>query len=150
MGDLKDRIGADLKQAMRDKDAPRLEIIRMIWAGIQRREVDERITLDDSQTLAVVEKLVKQARDSIEQFTQGGRDDLVKHESAQLAVLQTYLPEPLSDDDITKLIDQAIADTGASSIKEMGKVIGKLKPTLQGRADMGKVSAQIKQKLATG
>jgi uncharacterized protein YqeY len=144
---LKDRITADMKEAMRAKDSARLETIRMLLAAIQRREVDERITLDDAQVLAVVEKLVKQGRDSVDQFTKGGRTDLVDKETAQIAILETYLPEQLGEAEIDALIDKAIADTGAGSMKEMGKVMGVLKPALQGRADMGAVSAKLKQKL---
>lgn len=145
---LKERITADMKDAMRAKDSVRLETVRMLLAAIQRREVDERITLDDAQVLAVVEKLIKQGRDSVEQFTKGGRDDLVAKESAQLAILETYLPEQLGEAQIDALIDKAIADTGAGSMKDMGKVMGVLKPELQGRADMGAVSAKLKQRLA--
>jgi uncharacterized protein YqeY len=145
---LKDQINADLKQAMRDKDADRLETIRMLMAAIQRREVDERITLDDEQVLSVVQKLIKQGRDATEQFLQGGRKDLANKENQQIAVLETYLPEPLSDDEVDRLIQEAIASVGASSMKDMGKVIGQLKASLQGRADMGQVSAKVKALLA--
>ena len=133
-----------MKQAMRDKDNARKEALRMLRAAIQRREVDERIELDDSQVLAVVEKLVKQGRDSISQFEQGGRDDLADKERQDVAVLTEYLPEQLSDEEVESHIRQAIEKTGAASMKDMGKVMGMLKPALQGRADMGAVSGKIK------
>ena len=133
-----------MKQAMRDKDSARKEALRMLRAAIQRREVDERIELDDSQVLAVVEKLVKQGRDSISQFEQGGRDDLADKERQDVAVLTEDLPEQLSDEEVESHIRQAIEKTGASSMKDMGKVMGMLKPALQGRADMGAVSGKIK------
>lgn len=141
---IKERIAADMKQAMRDKDNARKEALRMLRAAIQRREVDERIELDDSQVLAVVEKLVKQGRDSISQFEQGGRDDLADKERQDVAVLTEYLPEQLSDEEVASHIRQAIEKTGAASMKDMGKVMGMLKPALQGRADMGAVSGKIK------
>jgi uncharacterized protein YqeY len=141
---VKDRIAADMKQAMRDKDNARKEALRMLRAAIQRREVDDRTELDDAQVLAVVEKLVKQGRDSISQFEQGGREDLADKERQDVAVLTEYLPEQLSDDEIEAEISKAIESTGASSMKDMGKVMGVLKPALQGRADMGAVSAKIK------
>lgn len=133
---------------MRAKDKDTLEVLRMAKAAIQRKEVDERIELDDTQTLSVLEKMMKQSRDAIEQFNKGGRDDLATKEQQTLDVLQPYLPEPLSDDEIASLIAQTIKSTGASSIKEMGKVMGLLKPQLQGRADMGAVSRLIREKLA--
>lgn len=146
--DLKARIERDMKQAMRDKDAARLETIRMLRAAIQRREVDERTTLDDAQVLGVIEKLVKQARDSIQQFEQGGRQDLVDKEAAQLEILESYLPARLDPAEIERLVDQAIAATGAASVKDMGKVMGRLKSELAGRADMGEVSRIVRQRLA--
>ena len=141
---IKERIAADMKQAMRDKDASRKEALRMLRAAIQRREVDERIELDDSQTLAVIEKLVKQGRDSISQFEQGGREDLAEKERAEVAILTDYLPEQLSDEEIEAQVRSVIEKTGATSMKDMGKVMGMLKPALQGRADMGAVSTKIK------
>ncbi len=144
---LKNKITDDMKAAMRAKDKDTLEVLRMAKAAIQRKEVDERIELDDAQTLAVLEKMMKQSRDAIAQFNKGGRDDLASKEQQTLDVLQPYLPEPLSDDAIAELIDQAISATGASSIKDMGRVMGMLKPKLQGRADMGAVSRIIREKL---
>jgi len=147
MTTLKDRITADMKEAMRAKEAVRLEAIRLLRAAIQRREVDERVELDEDEVLAVVQKMIKQGRDSIEQFEKGGRDDLVQKEAATLEVLETYLPEQLDESKLAALIDQALTETGAQSIRDMGKVMGWLKPHVQGRADMGVVSASIKQKL---
>ena len=146
---LKDKIKEDMKTAMREKAAARLETIRMLLAAIQRREVDERITLDDIQVLAVIEKLVKQGQESIDQFTQGGRVDLADKEKRELALYKSYLPEPLSAAEVDKLIAIAIQESGAVSIKDMGKVVASLKPRLQGRADMGKVSAKVKEILAS-
>ena len=144
---LKDRIKEEMKGALRSREQGRLEAIRMLLAAIQRREVDERITLDDTQVMAVIEKLVRQGRDSVEQFRQGGRQDLVDKESRDIAVWESYLPEPLSEAQIDELITKAIAETGAGGVKDMGKVVASLRPALQGRADMGKVSGKIKLKL---
>ena len=144
---LKDRIKRDTVDAMRAKDAPRLSALRMLSAAIQRREVDERITLDDSQVMAAIEKLIKQSRESIEHYEKGARVDLADKERADVACWQAYLPQPLVDAEIDALIADAIAATGAASIKDMGKVMGALKPKLQGRADMGQVGAKIKSRL---
>ncbi|MEK7796740.1 MAG: GatB/YqeY domain-containing protein [Pseudomonadota bacterium] len=144
---LKDRIKRDTADAMRAKNAPRLSALRMLSAAIQRREVDERITLDDSQVMAAIEKLIKQSRESIEQYEKGARVDLADKERADVAVWQAYLPQPLTDAEIDALIADAITTTGAASIKDMGKVMGALKPKLQGRADMGQVGAKIKSRL---
>ncbi len=144
---LKEKIKDDIKQAMRDKNESRLGTLRMLSAAIQRREVDERIQLDDAQVIAVIEKLVKQGRESIEQYVKGGRQELADKESAEIAVFQAYLPQQLSEAEIDQLVAEAIAATGAGSIKDMGKVMGVLKPKLQGRADMGRVGAKIKAKL---
>ena len=144
---LREQITADMKDAMRAKAAVRLEAIRLLRAAIQRREVDERTELDDEEVLTVVQKMIKQGRDAIEQFEKGGRDDLVQKEAATLAVLETYLPEQLDDDKLAALIDQALTETDAQSMRDMGKVMGWLKTRVQGRADMGAVSASIKQKL---
>jgi uncharacterized protein YqeY len=144
---LKDRITEDMKSAMRAGEKERLATIRLILSAIKQREVDERITLDDTQVLAVVEKMVKQRKEAIAQFEAGGRADLVAKEQAEIAVLQTYLPAQMSDAELDALIAEAIASTGAASIKDMGKVMGAVKAKAQGRADMGAVSARIKQKL---
>jgi len=145
---LKERITEDMKSAMRAAQKERLGTVRMILAGIKQREVDERVSLDDSQVLAVIDKMVKQRKESIAQFEAGGRADLVAKEKAEIALLQEYLPTQLSPAEIEALISAAIAKTGAASIKDMGKVMGALKSELAGRADMGAVSARIKQKLA--
>lgn len=144
---LREKISQDMKDAMRAKDEARLGSIRMVWAAIQRREVDERITLDDAQVLAVVEKMVRQSRDAVDQFIKGNRPDLADKENRDIAVMEAYLPAQASDEEIAKLISEAVAATGAASIKDMGKVVGILKPKLQGRADMGKVSGLIKARL---
>jgi len=145
---LKERITDDMKAAMKGGEKERLATIRMILAGIKQREVDERITLDDSQVLAVLEKMIKQRKESIAQFESGGRADLVAKESSELALLQGYLPAQLSDAEIDALITSAVASTGATSIKDMGKVMGVVKAQAQGRTDMGALSARIKQKLS--
>jgi uncharacterized protein len=144
---LKERITEDMKSAMRAAEKERLATIRLILAAIKQREVDERISLDDTQVLAVLEKMVKQRREAITQFEAGGRADLVAKESAEIAVLQGYLPAQMTPAELDALIAEAIAASGATSIKDMGKVMAAVKPKAQGRADMGAVSARIKQKL---
>ncbi|HEY7964562.1 MAG: GatB/YqeY domain-containing protein [Steroidobacterales bacterium] len=144
---LRDRITEEMKTAMRAGAKERLATIRLALAAIKQREVDERITLDDSQVLAVLEKMIKQRREAITQFESGGRADLVAKETAEIAVLQTYLPAQMSDAEVDALIAEAIAATGATTMKDMGKVMAAVKPKAQGRADMGAVSARIKQKL---
>ncbi len=146
---LKDRITEDMKAAMRSADKERLSTIRLVLAAIKQREVDERITLDDAQVLAVLEKMIKQRRESIAQFESGGRADLVAKESAELALLQSYLPAQLSEAEVEALIGEAIRSTGASSIKDMGKVMGTVKAKAQGRTDMGALSARIKARLSS-
>jgi uncharacterized protein YqeY len=145
---LKQRLTDDMKAAMKGGDKPRLAVIRLINAAIKQREVDERIELDDTQVLAVLDKMVKQRRDSVTQYEQAGRNELAEQEQYEIGVIQDYLPAALSEDEILALVDEAIAATGAAGMKDMGKVMGSLKPKLQGRADMGAVSALIKQKLA--
>lgn len=132
---------------MRAKNKERLATLRMIQAAIKQKEIDERIELDDAQTLAILDKMAKQHRDSIEQYQSAGRDDLVAKESSELEVVQSFLPQQLSEDEIKTLIEKAVADTGASGMADMGKLMGALKPELQGRADMGKVSGLVKQAL---
>ena len=144
---LKDRITNDMKDAMRAGDKPRLGVIRLILAAIKQREVDERITLDDSQVLAVLDKMMKQRRDSVTQYQNGNRQDLADQELAEIALIQAYLPAQLSDAELDTLVADAIKTSGAAGIKDMGKVMGLLKAKVQGRADMGKVSALIKNKL---
>jgi hypothetical protein len=144
---LKERITEDMKSAMRAGEKERLGTVRMALAAIKQREVDERITLDDGQVLAVLEKMIKQRKEAITQFQAGGRADLVAKESAEVSLLEAYLPARLSDAEIDALITGAIASTGASSPKDMGKVIALVKSQAQGRADMGAVSARVKEKL---
>ncbi len=148
MSDLATRINDDVKAAMKAKDKPRLGVLRLITAAIKQREVDEQISLDDSQILAVLEKMVKQRKDSIAQYEKAGRDELAQKEAFEIGIIQEYLPEQLSDDEIDALIDEAISSTGASSMKDMGKVMGTLKPKMAGRADMGAVSGKIKARLS--
>jgi uncharacterized protein YqeY len=144
---LKARITEDMKSAMRAGEKEKLATIRLAMAAIKQREVDERIVLDDAQVLAVLDKMVKQRRESITQFEAGGRADLVASEAAELVVLQGYLPEQLGEAELAALIDSAIASTGAASIKDMGKVMGIVKGQAAGRADMAKVGALIKARL---
>jgi uncharacterized protein YqeY len=137
-----------MKAAMRSGEKERLGVIRMLTAAIKQREVDERITLDDAQVLSVLEKMVKQRKESVAQFEAGNRPDLVAKESAEIALLVSYLPTPLSDTELDALISDAITAVGASSVKDMGKVMGIIKVKAQGRADMGAVGAKIKAKLS--
>ena len=137
-----------MKQAMRGGDRRRLGAIRLVMAAIKQREVDERIELDDAAVTAVLDKMAKQRRESIAQYSKAGRDDLVEQENFELELLKTYLPEQLSEAEIDAMIDATIQSTGAASVKDMGKVMGQLKPRLQGRADMGAVSARIKTRLS--
>jgi uncharacterized protein YqeY len=144
---LKERISEDMKTAMRSGEKDRLAVIRLLQAAIKQREVDERITLDDAQVTAVLEKMIKQRKESVTAFQSGGRADLVAKENAEIAVLQPYLPAQLSDAELDALIAEAIASTGAASIKDMGKVMGVVKSKAAGKADMGAVGARIKAKL---
>ena len=148
MTTLKERIVAEMKEAMRARESVRLDAIRLLRAAIQRREIDERIELGDEEVLTVIQKMIKQGRDSIAQFEKGARDDLVQKEAAMLAVLETYLPEQLAEGELAELINKALTETDAQSVRDMGKVMGWLKPRIQGRADMGAVSSAIKQKLS--
>ena len=145
---LKLRLQDDIKTAMRGKEKQRLGVIRLIMAAIKQREVDERIELDDTQILAVLDKMAKQRRESIEQFSQAQRDDLVAQETFELELISSYLPAALSAEDIATLMDTAICDSGAESIRDMGKVMAVLRPQVQGRADMAAVSALVKQRLS--
>lgn len=144
---LKDRINEDMKAALRARDAGRLSAIRLLLAAIKQKEVDERIVADDAAVTAIVEKLIKQRRDSIEQFGKAGRADLVDKEKAELDLLSGYLPQQLSEDELNAAIDTAIAEAGAAGPQSMGKVMSLLKPRITGRADMGKASALVKRKL---
>ena len=145
---LKDNLQQDMKAAMRAGEKPRLAVIRLINAAIKQREVDERIELDDAQVTAVLDKMAKQRRESITQFDQAGRQDLIDIEQAELEIIKDYLPEALSEDEIYNLINQALETTGATEMKQMGQVMGILKPQLQGRADMSKVSQMIRSRLS--
>ncbi len=145
---LKARIQDDVKAAMKAKDKERLATLRLITAAIKQREVDDRAELSEEQVLAVLEKMIKQRRDSITQYEGAGRQELADKERSEIAIIETYMPEGLSEEEIAALIEQAIGETGAESVRDMGKVMGLLKPKMQGRADMGKVSGLIKQKLS--
>ncbi|MBM6929084.1 GatB/YqeY domain-containing protein [Parasutterella secunda] len=144
---IKEQIMADMKAAMKAHDASRLGAIRLLMAAIKQKEVDERIQCGDAEIISIIAKLVKQRHDSIEQYTAANRQDLADKEQAEIDVLSTYLPKPLTEEEIQAIIDEAIATLGASGMAAMGKVMGAVKPKLTGRADMGKVSALIKQKL---
>jgi len=144
---LNEKITNDMKDAMRAGDKARLSVIRLILAAIKQREVDERIILDDTQVLTVLDKMLKQRRDSVTQFEKGNRQDLADQESFEIKLIQSYLPAQLSEAELDQLVTDAIKTSAAASIKDMGKVMGLLKPRVQGRADMGAVSARIKTKL---
>jgi len=148
MSALKSQITDDMKSAMKAKDTNALKAIRMILGAIKQKEVDERIELDDAQVTSVIQKMVKQRKDSISQFKDAGRDDLVANEEAELVILNNYMPEQMSEEQILQAVDQAIADTGASSMQDMGKLMGALKAQLAGKADMGQVSGVIRSKLS--
>jgi len=145
---LKDTLQQDMKTALRGGDKPKLGVVRLILAAVKQREIDERIELDDTQITVVLDKMSKQRRDSLEQYEKAGREDLAAQERFELDVIQVYLPEPLGDAEIDGLIGAAIEATGASSMKDMGKVMGQLKDKLQGRADMSAVSNKIKAQLS--
>ena len=149
MSGIKTQISNDVKDAMRSKDKDRLAALRLILAAFKQKEVDERIELSDEQSISILNKMAKQHRDSIEQFGQANRDDLIKKEQLELDIIESYLPEKLSEEKVDLLIDEAISETGANSVKDMGKVIGLLKEKLQGQADMGEVSRLIRGKLGS-
>ena len=144
---IAERVRADMKTAMKSGDKRRLGIVRLIRAAINQREIDERITLDDGQITSVLGKMAKQRRESIDQFRSAKRDDLVEQESFELQVIQDYLPAPLAPEEVEALIDAAIEQVGAASMKDMGKVMGVLRPRVQGRVDMGAISARVKGRL---
>ena len=146
---LKLSIQSAMKDAMRAKEKVRLGVIRSIMAAVKQREVDERIELDDEQITLVIDKMMKQRRESISQFDAAGRDDLTAVEQGELEILQTFMPEPLTDEEIRSMVQKAMSDTGASSMKDMGKVMGLIKPQAQGKADMAVVSKMIKEQLGT-
>ena len=144
---VKTQLRDDMKVAMRSGDKARLGVVRMALAAIQQREVDERIELDDAGVLGVLEKMIKQRRESVEQYAAGGRQDLADKESFEIEVLSAYLPEPLGEAELAALVDAVIAETGAASMKDMGKVMAELRNRAQGRADMAALSAQVKSRL---
>ena len=148
MSKLKQLIIDDMKLAMKAQDKPALKAIRMILGAIKQKEIDERIDLDDNQVMAVIQKMVKQRKDSISQFSDAGRTDLVEVEEAELLIINKYMPKQLSQDEIEAAVVKAISDTGADSMKDMGKLMGILKGQLDGKADMGQVSQLIKSKLS--
>ena len=148
MSQLKKRITDDMKLAMKAKDKQALKAVRMILGAIKQKEVDDRIELDDAQVMAVIQKMVKQRKDSISQFSDAGRTDLVEVEEAELVVINSYMPKQLSDEEIAVAVEKAINDSGADSLKDMGKLMGILKAQLDGKADMGLVSRLIKDKLS--
>ncbi len=145
--DLKSRIQDDVKSAMRARDRERLNALRLIWAAIKQKEVDDRVDLDDKAVIAVLEKMIKQRRDSFEQYEKAGRDELAAREAFEIEVIQSYMPAAMDDAEVEALIDAAVTATGASSMKDMGKVMGALKAKMQGRADMGAVGAKVKARL---
>ena len=147
---LKAQLQDDMKSAMRTRDKERLAVIRMLMAAVKQREVDERGDLDDADVLAVVEKMVKQRRDAEQQYRDANRPELADAEAAEIAVLENYLPTQLSDAEIDQAIDKAIAESQAESMRDMGKVMGVLKPQLQGRADIGAASGKVKKRLTAG
>lgn len=148
MSDLKQRINDEVKNAMRAKEKERLGTLRLITSAIKQIEVDKRIELDDEAIVAVLEKMLKQRKDSIEAFEKAGRDELAAIEIAEMAIINEYMPEQMPEAEVDALIDAAIASTGAAGMKDMGKVMGQLKAKLAGKADMGQVSAKIKSKLS--
>ncbi len=145
---LKQQITEDMKTAMRAKDSARLGAIRLLLAAMKQREVDERIELSDTDIVTIIDKMIKQRRDSIAQFEAAGRQELADAEKFEIAVLQTYMPQPMNEDEVAAAVVEAIASSGAKSPQEMGRVIALLKPKLAGRADMGKVSALVKARLS--
>ena len=148
MSELKQHITDDMKSAMKAKDKQALKAVRMMLEAIKKKEIDERIELDDAQVMTVIQKMVKQRKDSISQFSDAGRTDLVEIEEAELEIINNYMPEQLSDEDVALVVDKAINDSGANSMKDMGKLMGMLKVQLQGKADMSLVSQLIKSRLS--
>ena len=149
MSSLKNQVTEDMKSAMKAGEKDRLKVVRLILAAIKQVEIDKRIELDDAAVLAVLDKMVKQRRDSVEQFEKGNREDLAAIERAEIEVLDTYLPEQLSADELAAMVDEVIAATGAESMRDMGKVMGQIKARAAGRADMGAVSTAVKERLAS-
>ncbi|MBX2839656.1 MAG: GatB/YqeY domain-containing protein [Gammaproteobacteria bacterium] len=148
MSETRQQILEDIKVCMKAGDKERLATLRLISAAIKQKEVDERIELDETQTIAILDKMLKQRRESIAQYQKADRNDLVSVEEAEISIIQTYMPEAMDEDEINTIIDDAIKSTGAATIKDMGKVMGKVKPIVQGRADMATISTQIKARLS--
>jgi len=144
---LKAQINEDMKTALKAGDKRRLGTVRLVMAAVKQREVDERIALDDAQILAVLDKMLKQRRDSIDQYSKAGREDLVEQEHFEVEIIQAYLPQGLSEQEIDALVVAAVSESGAAGVRDMGKVMALLRPQVQGRADMGVVSALVKQRL---
>lgn len=144
---LKERLTADIKAAMKGGDKPRLGTLRMMHAAIRQREIDDQTELGDAQILEVLDRMAKRHRESIAQYAEANRTDLVEQEESELAVIAEYLPEPISDEELDRMIGEAVAETGAASMKDMGRVMAELKPRIQGRADMSAVSARVKARL---
>ena len=147
---LKENIQADVKSAMKAREKERLAVLRLITASLKQKEVDERVELDDTAVLAVLDKMVKQRRDSVDQYEKAGREDLAAQERYEIDVISAYLPRPLDEDEVASLIDEAIAEAGASTVRDMGAVMGLLKPQVQGRADMKAVSTAVRARLNAG
>ena len=147
MSELRQQINADVKSAMRSRDKVRLAALRLIEAAFKQKEVDERIELDEIQVLAILNTLAKRHQDSIDQFEQAGRSELVEKETFELQLVQSYLPKPLGENEVRRILQEVLSESGASTMKDMGKVMGLLKPRLQGRTDMGKISALVKAQL---
>lgn len=145
---LKTRIQDDIKAAMRGYEKPRLATLRMITAAIKQREIDDGTELDDTAVLQLLDKMVKQRRESVDSYTQAGRDELAASEQAEIEILQEYLPQPLTDAEIETLVEEALSETGASTMKDMGRVMSRLKPQVQGRAEMSQVSQRVKSRLS--
>jgi len=145
---LRDKLTEDMKTAMKARDQERLDALRLALAAVKQREVDERITLDDAGVIAVIEKMIKQRRDSIAQYEKAARQDLADREKFEIRVIETYLPQQLSPSEIDAIVAEAVQSMGAKGLQDMGKVMGAVKPRLAGRADMGKVSALVKARLA--
>jgi len=145
---LREQIQSDMKDALRARDSARLNAIRMLWSAVKQKEVDERVTADDAMIISIIVKAVKEHRDSVEQYARGGREDLVEKEKFEIGVLSAYLPQQLSEDEVRGVVDEVIAQTGASGMSAMGRVMGAVKVKVAGRADMSRVSALVREKLA--
>ncbi|MBK2124264.1 GatB/YqeY domain-containing protein [Fangia hongkongensis] len=148
MSEINMRLVADMKTSMKNKDKVRLATIRMALAAFKQKEIDDKITISDDEAISIISKMIKQRKDSVEQFKRAAREELAQKEIDEIEVLQSYLPKPLSEDEVINIIQKAIMEEGASSMKDMGKIMGKIKAELHGRADMGKVGSIIKSQLS--